>query len=117
LTYTFAGATVLKKLRTMPVKTTAPLIELHGYTKEEAEELKELLKKNLESLLGKKNFSNLVFSFCPTEVVDIKGNPRPFIRFYSTEYVIVHQIEQYLRKIKWKGEIEFNKITQFHDLR
>ncbi len=98
-------------------KTFAPLIELHGFLPDTAEKFLITIKNGLQKKLEKLDYDNLVFSIFETKVIDSTGAPRPFIRFISTEYRIVHEIVEYLLSIQWKGEVEFVKLNQFWDLR
>lgn len=95
----------------------APLIEFHGYVHSEFMRLKDQLSTALKKILSEDDYKNLTFSELTAKVVDTERKSRPFLRLYSSEYVIVHKIHDILESIGWEGEMEFIKITQYHDLR
>lgn len=95
----------------------APLIEFHGFSKAESLNVKEKISEALKKVLSEKDYDNLTFSEIPTEVVDVQGNQRPFIRMFSSEYAVVHKVIDLLKSLDWKGEIEFIKIANYFDLR
>ena len=105
------------KQREVKPKTSAPLIELHGYTLKEFQNFVTLVKKGLKKALDKYDYENLAFSRVPSKVVDVNGYPRPFIRFVSSEFAISQMIKEHLITIKWKGEMEILKLHDYKDLR
>lgn len=95
----------------------APLIEFHGFVHPEFAALKEKLKLALERILSEEDYKNLTFSETPAKVMDTQEQSRPFIRMFSSEYVVVHKVVDILKEFSWKGEVEFIKITNYFDLR
>jgi hypothetical protein len=95
----------------------APLIEVHGHSEEKAKEVIDLLKQGLKDKISKQDYKNLTFSIVPSVVIDMNDKPRPFIRFYSREYSIIHNIVEILRVDKWKGEIDTIILQNYFDLR
>lgn len=95
----------------------APLIEFHGFTSPAVTKLRKLMTAALSTKLMKKDYNNLIFSEVMAKVEDVELNKRPYIRFYSSDFDIVHKVVDVLKELKWKGEIEFIKITNYFDLR
>ncbi len=98
-------------------KTTAPLIEFHGFMAFDATELQKKITDYAKDKMKEHDSKNLAFTVYENTVYDIGGTKRPFLRFYSSEYALVHMVIECLRNLGWKGEVEFVKITQFWDLR
>jgi hypothetical protein len=95
----------------------APLIEFHGFTHSDVLKLKEKLSVSLKKELSKRDYGNLTFSEITTKVIDVTDVERPFIRMFSSDYIIIHKVVEFLKECKAQIEVEFIKITNYFDLR
>ena len=101
----------------MQKNSYSPLIEFHGFVHSEFMRMKDHLSRELKKILSEDDYHNLTFSELTPKVIDIQRKDRPFLRLYSSEYVMVHKIHDILEKLAWEGEMEFIKITNYYDLR
>ncbi len=101
----------------MQKNSYSPLIEFHGYVHSEFMKLKDQLSEKLEKILSPDDYKNLTFSEITAKVVGTQKDDRPFLRLFSSEYVIVHKVHEILKNMDWEGEIEFIKISNYYDLR
>ncbi len=76
----------------------APLIEFHGYTHAEFMSLRDQLLIILKAVFSENDYKNVTFSEITAKVIDTNKKNRPFLRMFSSEYAIVQEIVDILKK-------------------
>ncbi len=95
----------------------APLIEFHGYSHSGFMSLRDNLLDALKKVFSEDDYKNVTFSEIKTKVIDTEKTDRPFLRMFSSEFAIVHQVIEVLEELGCEAEVEFIKITNYFDLR
>ena len=74
-----------------------PNIELHGYTAEDAVNVRKKVREALKTL---KDADQIVTTFIPSNVTDLKGTEMPFLRIISS----LNELDEVKEHLKPLGE-------------